>query len=104
MSIPRHPDVDKALNRANETVERCYDGKDKIAAYIGVSLSKDKDIAIKVGSYGQLVEVWLKPGLLHSKPIKQIEKEFNELLGKASVEASVATTKLFNEAKQDPAA
>ena len=94
-----HPDVTAALQHTEAVKERLYAGRDKITQYVGTRTSDDKDIAIKVGAYGQLIDIWFKPGITSRKPIKDIEKQVNVLLAQACANAAETTAKIYAETK-----
>lgn len=99
-----HDDVSEVLAEADQSNERLHDARDKIRAYSGERVNKDRDIAIKVGPFGNLVKVWLKPGLLERKKPAQIAKEITGLVTDAGDEASATTTAWYREAHQLPVA
>ncbi|WP_457181132.1 hypothetical protein [Mycobacteroides abscessus] len=104
MSMVIHDDVREVLDEADQTKERLHDSMDKIRGYTGERLNKDKDIAVKVGTYGNLVKVWLKPGVLERKKPAQIAKEITSLVTDAAGEAAATTSAWYREAHQLPQA
>ncbi|SHU71281.1 Uncharacterised protein [Mycobacteroides abscessus subsp. abscessus] len=100
MSMVIHPDVQEALGEAEQAKEHMHNSMDKIRAHTSERVNKDKDIAVKVGTYGNLVKVWLKPGVLERKKPNQIAKEITGLVTDAADEASTTTTAWYREAHQ----
>lgn len=95
-----HPDVREVLDEAERAKERMHDSMDKIRAHTSERVNKDKDIAVKVGTFGNLVKVWLKPGVLERKKPAQIAKEITGLVTDAAEEASTTTTAWYRQSHQ----
>lgn len=98
MSVVIHPEVQRALDRADALTERLYSYRDKMSAITGERMSKDADIAIKVDLTGQLTDLWLKPGVLDTKSPASIAQEITELLAEVGKEVADRASELYRQA------
>ncbi|GAB3030252.1 hypothetical protein [Mycobacterium bourgelatii] len=91
------PEVQRALDFADELSDRLMSALDQIRAYTAERLSKDEDIAVKVDMNGQLVDLWLKPGVLDRKSAAMIAKEISQLTVAAGEDAAAEVARLYNQ-------
>ncbi|MGV0743874.1 hypothetical protein [Mycolicibacterium sp. XJ870] len=98
MSVVIHPDVQRALDYADALKERLYTYRDKMTALTGERVSKDGDIAVKVDLSGQLIDLWLKPGLLDNKSPAAIAREITEMVTEVGADVAGQVGELYREA------
>jgi hypothetical protein len=97
-----HPDVKNTLLYADTVHDHLMSHIDKIKALISEGLSEERDIAVKVDMNGQLVDLWLKPGILDRKPAADIAREITRLVTTAGQEVATQVAQLFAAAHQLP--
>ncbi|WP_342314698.1 hypothetical protein LIX17_25995 (plasmid) [Mycobacterium avium subsp. hominissuis] len=97
-----HPDVKNTLLYADAVYDHQMGYIEKMRSVLGERLSEDKDIAVKVDMYGQLVDLWLKPGILDRKPAAEIAKEITRLVMTAGQETAEQMSALFQAAHDLP--
>lgn len=90
-----HPDVRNTLLYADAVYDHHMSHIEKMRSILGERLSEDKDIAVKVDMYGQLVDLWLKPGILDRKSAAEIGKEITRLVTAAGQENAEKITEIF---------
>lgn len=97
-----HPDVKNTLLYADTVHDHLMSHIDKMKALVNEGLSEDRDIAVKVDMNGQLVGLWLKPGILDRKPAAEIAREITRLVTTAGQESAAQVAQLFAAAHQLP--
>ncbi|MCV7200175.1 hypothetical protein [Mycobacterium angelicum] len=100
-----HPEVQKAMDFADQVSERLMASLDEMRTYTAERLSEDREIAVKVDMNGELVDLWLKPGVLDRKSAAAIAKEISRLVAATNEDAAAAVARLYQETTADePAA
>jgi hypothetical protein len=97
-----HPDVAAALAYADTVRNHLLDALDQLTDLTSERLSADRDIAVKVDTNGQLVDLWFKPGLLDRKTAKEISREVTRLITDAGAASAATAQKLFAQAHNYP--
>jgi hypothetical protein len=97
-----HPDVKNTLLYADTVHDHLMSYIDKMKALVSEGLSEERDIAVKVDMNGQLVDLWLKPGILDRKPAADIAREITRLVTTAGQESATQVAQLFTAAHQLP--
>lgn len=97
-----HPDVTKSLLFADTVQDHLLTHIDKIKALTSEGLSEDRDIAVKVDMNGELIDLWLKPGILDKKTAAEIAKEITRLVTSAGQESAAQVSELFRAAHEFP--
>jgi hypothetical protein len=97
-----HPDVRNALDYADTVQDHLLGALDKMRTLTTERLSDDRAIAVKVDAGGQLVDLWLKPGLLDRRPARDIAREVTRLVTAAAAESATAVANLFSQAHRYP--
>ncbi|MGJ6127451.1 hypothetical protein QN239_33260 [Mycolicibacterium sp. Y3] len=97
-----HPDVKNTLLYADAVYDHHMGYIEKMRGVLGERLSEDKDIAVKVDMYGQLVDLWLKPGILDRKTPAEIAKEITRLVMTAGQETAEQIAALYQAAHDLP--
>jgi len=97
-----HPDVRSTLAYADTVQDHMLTCLDKMRAVVSERLSDDRDIAVRVDMQGQLVELWLKPGILDRRLAKEIAREITRLVTAAGAESAGAVSELFRAAHEPP--
>ncbi|BBN50909.1 hypothetical protein [Mycobacterium avium] len=97
-----HPDVRNALVYADTVHDHLLSHIEKMKGVLAERLSEERDIAVKVDMNGQLVDLWLKPGILDRKPAAEIAKEITRLVATAGQETAAQIAALFRAAHDLP--
>lgn len=97
-----HPDVKNTLVYADTVHDHLLGTIEKMKGVLAERLSEDKDIAVKVDMHGQLVDLWLKPGILDRKSAAEIAKEITRLATTAGQATAEQITALYQAAHDLP--
>jgi hypothetical protein len=97
-----HPDVKNALLYADTVHDHLLSHIEKMKATVAECLSEDSDIAVKVDMNGQIVDLWLKPGILDRKAAAEIAKEITRLVTAAGHETAKQIASLYLAAHDLP--
>lgn len=97
-----HPDVKNTLHYADMVYDHLLSHIEKMKAIAAERISEDRDIAVKVDMNGQLVDLWLKPGILDRKPAADIAKQITRLVTTAGQESAAQMAELWQAAHQFP--
>jgi hypothetical protein len=97
-----HPDVRNTLLYADTVHDHLLSHIEKMRALTSERLSEDRYIAVKVDMNGQLIGLWLKPGVLDTKKPAEIAKEITRLVTAAGQESAAEINALFQAAHQLP--
>ncbi|GAT04566.1 hypothetical protein [Mycolicibacterium fortuitum] len=97
-----HPDVKNTLHYADTVYDHLLKHIEKIKALAAERISEDRDIAVKVDMKGQLVDLWLKPGILDRKTAAEIAKEITRLVTAAGQETAEQIAELVRAAHEYP--
>ncbi|GAB7144974.1 MULTISPECIES: hypothetical protein [Mycobacterium] len=92
-----NPEVQQALDFADKLSDRLMSSLDQMRTYTAERVSKDREIAVKVDMNGELVDLWLKPGVLDRKTAAAIAKDISRLAAAASEEAAAEVLRLYRE-------
>lgn len=92
-----NPEVQKALDFADKVSDRLMASLDEMRTYTADRLSEDGEIAVKVDMNGQLVDLWLKPGVLDRKSAAAIAKDISRLVATAGQDAAAEAARLYQE-------
>ncbi|WP_099020949.1 hypothetical protein [Mycolicibacterium palauense] len=97
-----HPDVKNTLAYADTVYDHLLRHIEKMKGIAAERLSEDKDIAVKVDMNGQLLDLWLKPGILDRKTAAEIAKEITRLVTTAGQETAEQIAEIFQAAHDLP--
>jgi hypothetical protein len=97
-----HPDVKNALLYADTVQDHLLTHIEKMKAITTERVTEDHDIAVKVDMNGQIVDLWLKPGILDSKTAAEIAKEITRLVTAAGQESADQVVALYRAAHELP--
>lgn len=101
-AITIHPDVRNTLTYADTVFDHLLSHIEKIRAVTTERVNEDRDIAVKVDASGQLIDLWLKPGILDKKTAAQIAKEITRLAAVAGSESTDQVAELRRAAHDAP--
>lgn len=97
-----NPEVQKALDFADEVSDRLMASLDEMRTYTADRLSEDGEIAVKVDMNSQLVDLWLRPGVLDRKSAAVIAKDISRLVAAAGHDAAAAVARLYDPSADEP--
>ncbi|KAA1250704.1 hypothetical protein F0Q45_08400 [Mycobacterium simiae] len=97
-----HPDVKNTLHYADTVYDHLLSHIEKMKATAAERISEDRDIAVKVDMNGQLVDLWLKPGILDRKPAAEIAKDITRLVTTTGHEIAEQIAEIFRAAHDLP--
>ncbi|RFZ63205.1 hypothetical protein DE4576_04846 [Mycobacterium marinum] len=97
-----HPDVKSTLLYADTVHSHLLGHIEKMKATASERLSEGRDIAVKVDMHGQLVDLWLKPGILDRKNATEIAREVTRLAAAAGEEIAERIAHLYRAAHDFP--
>lgn len=97
-----HPDVRNTLLYADTVHDHLLGHIEKMKSVLAERLSEERDIAVKVDMNGQLVDLWLKPGILDRKTAAEIAKEITRLVTTAGQETAEQIAALYQAAHDLP--
>lgn len=97
-----HPDVRNTLLYADAVYDQLLAHIEEMKGVLAERLSEDRDIAVKVDMNGQLVDLWLKPGILDRKSAAEIAKEITRLVTTAGQETAEQIAAIFQAAHDLP--
>jgi hypothetical protein len=97
-----HPDVRNTLLYADTVHDHLLSHIEKMKGLAAERISEDGDIAVKVDMNGQLLDLWLKPGILDRKKAALIAKEIAQLITTAGQETAEQIAELFRAAHDLP--
>jgi hypothetical protein len=97
-----HPDVKNTLLYADTVHDHLLNHIEKMKRIAAERVSEDRDIAVKVDMNVQILDLWLKPGILDNKTAAEIAKEITRLVTTAGQESADQVVALYHAAHELP--